>query len=173
MKVWNVADGELQLSWEADTRCVTSIIFLTSALLLTSGGEGLVKIWNIQERNGDSPLLLRSLKHHSGWINCMALAPSGDWLASGGNDMKVKLWDLRATTAEGEELITTLSGHEGEVWSLVVAADGKALMSADDGGIVKVWDLGEEASSKVEEEENSAWIRIELHHPLRRKIFPF
>jgi len=152
--VWRIADGEQQLSFQADTGFISSVLFLSAESLATCGKEGLIKIWDVRGKSDTSPPLLRSLQGFSNLLHGMAMTPNGDFLVTSGDDKQLLLWDLREGK-EGEELLTILLGHEDFVWAVAVAIDGKSLVSGDMSGKMKRWDLGEKSGNEVLEEEKT------------------
>jgi WD domain, G-beta repeat/APAF-1 helical domain len=84
-----------------------------------------------------NPALRRVLTGHDGWVNAIAIAPDGSWLATGGSDAMVRIWDV----ATGQER-AVLSGHRGRVYAVAVAPDGSWLAT---GGPrdkrVQIWDV--------------------------------
>lgn len=73
---------------------------------------------------------------HSASVNCLALDPSGDLLASGGDDALVCLWD------SGQLRLTAKWGGSGDapVSALAFSPAGRVLYAAQ-GGSVTAWDL--------------------------------
>ena len=83
------------------------------------------------------PALRRVLSGHTGWVNAVAVAPDGSWLASAGWDGTVRIWD----TATGQERVV-LSGHVDPVVvaAVAVAPDGSWLATASADRMVRIWD---------------------------------
>ncbi len=86
--------------------------------------------------DGGLPRKMQSLIGHPELVQCLALTPDGQILASGARDRKIKLWD----TATGRELIT-LVGHEDRLHSLAFSPDGTLLASAADDGTIRLWGI--------------------------------
>ncbi|MCX4501621.1 NB-ARC domain-containing protein [Streptomyces anulatus] len=88
--------------------------------------------------------LLRTQTGHTGWVEAVAVAPDGTWLATAGRDATVRICDV-ATGAER----AVLRGHgarfpdwppEG-VTAVAVAPDGTWLASAGKDQTVRIWDV--------------------------------
>jgi WD40 repeat protein len=78
----------------------------------------------------------RELAGHKGFVNCLALSPDGNILASGSTDMTIRTWDF----ATGQAL-DTLKGHQGYVNAIAITPDGKTLVSGGADATIKLWDL--------------------------------
>lgn len=100
--------------------------------LVSSGSDGLVKMWNA--RTGQ---LIRSLRGHSGEVSKLAFSPDNSKFASVGNDKKVVIWDAY----NGSVLLTSVSNRS--INSIAFSADAQILAGAsgeyDKFGEVKLW----------------------------------
>jgi WD40 repeat protein len=80
-----------------------------------------------------------TLTGHAGWVEALAVAPDGSWLASASGHGEVRIWDPVTGTA-----YHTLTGHTRRVKALAVAPDGSWLASASgdfySAGEVRIWD---------------------------------
>jgi len=61
---------------------------------------------------------------HSSAVTCIAVDPTGNYLASGGADKVIKLWDIKR-----RKLVKVLVGHTGRVNSLTFSSTGDLLVS--------------------------------------------
>ena len=84
-----------------------------------------------QDANGN---VISSFEGHKTSVFCVALHPTGEYLASGDSDRQVKLWD-RATGRE----IRTLIGHTDYVFGVAFSPDGRYLATASWKEVI-VWD---------------------------------
>ena len=80
-----------------------------------------------------SDALIRVLIGHRGWVNAVAVAPDGTWLATAGGDGTVRTWAADGTAR------ATLTGHHGWMNAVAVAPDGTWLATAGDDGTVRTW----------------------------------
>lgn len=69
-------------------------------------------------------------------IQCMAVSPGNQHLASGHDNGNVHVWD----TATGEAVGPPLQGHTTKVLALAYSSDQATLISASTDGNVRVWD---------------------------------
>ncbi|WP_410676915.1 NB-ARC domain-containing protein [Amycolatopsis sp. cmx-4-68] len=81
------------------------------------------------------PTLLRTLTGHIDWVNAVAIAPDGTWLATGSDDGTVKMWDRASGTCTA-----TLTGHTLSVRAVAIAPDGTWLATGSDNWTVRMWD---------------------------------
>jgi WD40 repeat protein len=73
---------------------------------------------------------------HADGINCLAISPDSNILASGGKDSKICLWHL-----PNGELIKVLEGHNDSVNTLTVSQDGTTLTSIGNDKTIRTWHL--------------------------------
>jgi WD40 repeat protein len=99
--------------------------------LVTGGEEQSVKVWDVN--TGQE---IRTLRGHTGEVQCVAVSPDGRWIASAGQDSTIRLWD----ETNGKPL-HTLRGHTGVVTSLAFSPDSRRLVSGSRDHTLKVWDL--------------------------------
>lgn len=78
--------------------------------------------------------LSETIAAHSDPVYSVAIAPSGNLMASGSANGTVKLWN-----PETGELVNTLSHHQSFVWSVAIAPNGETLASASADNRVVLW----------------------------------
>lgn len=68
---------------------ITSLVFPTRSHLLAASEDATISLFRTRDW-----ALLRSLKGHSGRVNCIDVHPSGKVALSVGKDKTLKMWDL-------------------------------------------------------------------------------
>lgn len=97
---------------------------------VTSGVDGLVKVWSLETRN-----LVRVFEGNSGPIACLSVDATGRRLAAGTFGFAIRLWDMEEGTTWN-----LLRGHLAIVDSVAFAPTGLTLASSSFDGSVRVWD---------------------------------
>lgn len=119
------------ISWYPSATLPDSTVSPTSVNLATSGGEGKIHLWSLEN---DTPL--STLDGHTDRVARIEFHPSGQYLASASSDTTWRLWDVATTT----ELLLQ-EGHSREVYALSFNTDGSLLASAGLDSIGRIWDL--------------------------------
>ncbi len=73
-------------------------------------------------------------------VGALAIAPTGNLMASGGSEPVIQLWDLSPDLSP-ETAISELEGHQQAIASLAISPDGQTLASGSWDRTVKLWDL--------------------------------
>lgn len=140
-------------------------------LLVSSGSDNLIKLWDLSTGN-----LLYTLTGHSSWVTALAFSPDGHNLISGG--LEIIEWELdsglmkriignhpygvcslainpsknflvsggndyliRIWDLRNGREINSIEGHLGEVTGVAVTQDGRTIISGAIDGKIKLWDL--------------------------------
>ncbi|KAK5131859.1 hypothetical protein LTR08_000526 [Meristemomyces frigidus] len=119
------------LSWYPGATLPESGVTLDNVNLASSGGDGDVHLWSL---NQDTPL--STLSGHSARVCRIEFHPSGKYLASASYDTTWRLWDVATTT----ELLLQ-EGHSKEVYTVSFNGDGSLVASAGLDSIGRIWDL--------------------------------
>ncbi len=139
---WDAATGK-QLHVEDDTPGGSLLALSKDGSKVFAVEDRQVRLWDVAARKE----LASPLKPLTEAPRCMALAPAGDYLATGCTDGTILLWDLRSGK------FWRLEGHRGEVLALVFTPDGKQLLSASGAVVagmpkqsqpenaIKLWDI--------------------------------
>ena len=141
VKLWDVAQGQLNQELPTEGRDIRAIAFAPDGRFLASAGKDDVRLWTVgKDRKVLNPPRF-ILKGHKGTVNALGFQPGGKLLASAGEDQFVKLWEV----ATGKEL-ASLRGHEGPVTALAFSANGNLLASGSTlekhgAGEIKLWEV--------------------------------
>lgn len=119
------------LAWMPGATLPESNVSESTVNLVSSGGEGNVALWSLDQ---DKPLA--TLSGHSGRVCRTEFHPSGRYLASASYDTTWRLWDVETTT----ELLLQ-EGHSREVYTVAFNNDGSLLASGGLDSIGRIWDL--------------------------------
>ena len=119
------------IAWYPGATLQDSSVSTSSVNLATSGGEGDIHLWNLEQDTSIS-----TLSGHTGRVCRIDFHPSGQYLASASFDTTWRLWDVNTTT----ELLLQ-EGHSREVYALSFNTDGSLLASAGLDSIGRIWDL--------------------------------
>lgn len=84
----------------------------------------------------ETPLPYLALDGHTGWVNCVAYSPDGQYLATGSDDGTAIVWDA----ATGQSLVT-LRGHTDAVDPVAFARYGKYLVTGSLDGTARLWSI--------------------------------
>ncbi|PVD32553.1 hypothetical protein C0Q70_07994 [Pomacea canaliculata] len=104
----------------------------------TSSHDQTVKLWSM-----DRIYPLRSFVGHTYDVDCVAVHPNGNYVASGSGDRSVRLWSI-----QDGKCVRLFSGHRGSILGLAFSPNGQLLASAGEDRRVHIWDLGSGALLK-------------------------
>ncbi|KAK2062863.1 WD domain-containing protein [Colletotrichum caudatum] len=184
VKIWSVAEGEVQGILRGHRRGVWSVKFAPSGcpaiqgdegqvagkgVVLTGSADKTVKIWSLNDYT-----CIRTFEGHSNsvlkvvWLNMPKPEGKGKkqvQFASAGSDGLVKVWDANSGETE-----TTLDNHEDRIWALAVNSADNTIVSGDGDSIVTFWKdttsesqaAATEAAQKLIEQEQE--LENHIHH---------
>lgn len=152
VKIWSVAEGEVQGILRGHKRGVWSVRFAPAntpviqgdkgavagkGLILTGSGDKTIKVWSLSDYT-----CLRTFEGHSNsilkvaWLNQHTEGDKSKRVqfASAGGDGLVKVWDVNSGETE-----TTLDNHEDRVWALTVHPKTNMIVSGSADSTVTFW----------------------------------
>lgn len=104
-------------------------------LLLSSGNDNTVRIWDVVERS-----LLKTLRGHGGRVPACAFAPESRRILSGSHDHRAMLWDLERYEELRVYRSRVLSGHRDAILGADFSSDGTRIVSASRDRTARIWD---------------------------------
>ena len=135
IKLWSVADRSIAAQSPILSEAVFSLKFSAEGMLIISGGEQSVRLWDVRALS-DKPLLdlpIRAGNYMPGPIRSIAVSPRGRLFATGSGKF-VQLWDLADLGAGATSPTRGASGapmeHSAEVAALAFRGDGEVLASS-------------------------------------------
>ena len=128
-------------------------------LVATAGYDGMVKLWDMQNRK-----LKADLNQHKGWVRSLAFSPDGSQLVTAGEDGSVIVW----STSSGKA-VTTVAAHKGPVTAITFSSEGKTFVTGGGDNLVKIWNAldGKEIKS-LTGHEDTIWSIA--YSPIRREF---
>ena len=140
IKLWDLHTGLCTQTLSKHSDYVECLAYSAQADLLASAGlSNQVYLWRL-DASYPTPTECLSLTAHSGEacgsVYALAMAESGQMLATGGTDRVVRCWDVR-TGKVGLKLL----GHGGNVRGVAVKADAWTCTSVGCDNEVRVWDI--------------------------------
>ena len=111
------------------TAPVLCLSALPNKILASGSCDNTIRIWNTRNCS-----CISTLKHHSGWVNCLEYDPVSLHLLSGSYDRFVTVWDSARLTK-----LHTMRGHEGSITCITPFSRGNVISASMDNKIM-VWD---------------------------------
>ena len=136
IRLWNPDSGSA-VSLVGHTNTVTCLDVATLGsmeLLLSSGFDAHVGVWDVTKRRNTMPRLEQMFAAHEEEVLCLKANPLNETLVTGSNDANIHVFALRNYLK-----LAVLKGHEEPVTTL--ALDGNFLLSGSEDGSVRVWDM--------------------------------
>jgi len=137
IRIWNVDTGStITLRGHENTVLCLCVVAKNASqlMLLSSGFDGQVGMWDITKHKNALPRLEHLVKASDEEVLAMIVNPMAAQYITAGNDTLVRVWSVRTQAA-----LATLRGHSDAISCL--ALDGNFLFSASEGGDVRLWDL--------------------------------
>ncbi|KAL1521836.1 hypothetical protein AB1Y20_021487 [Prymnesium parvum] len=136
IRLWNPDSGStISLSGHTNTVCCLDVGVRAGAeLLLSSGFDGHVGVWDITKKRYTMPRLEAMFRAHFHEVLCLKINALNNTFITAGNDRQVHVWSLA-----NYEQLARLEGHKDAVTCL--ALDGNFLLSSSDDGAIHMWDM--------------------------------
>lgn len=135
--LWNNSDPKTPISWLAHANGVQSVQMQAPTVLMSSGGDGLVKFWNL-------PQLAPKTMTHPDAVLAAVTSPDGKKLFTGSADKIVRIWDTAKQAAEKQ-----FAGHTAPVTAIAVSANLAVLASGSADNTIRLWNQATAKESDV------------------------
>ncbi len=129
-------------------------------LLITSGGDGLVKIWDLQNLD-----LKQELSFSNKSARVIALHPNGKEMAVGYSDHHIRLFDTTSFS-----LLKTIPAHNNSVFALSYSPDGKFLLSGGRDVMLRSWKVNHQHEMELDIPAHTLHINSIAYSP-DKKLF--
>ena len=147
--LWNPVDGEptLIIPEAAEGCTVEAVAFHPNNVwlacggidyLATSGADGAVTIWNVDDRQKVCTLI--------GGAVSLAFDPTGKVLAVAAPDAVINVWDVAT-----QQVVQEIAGPEAGVAAVTFSPDGRLLAAGCDDHTLRLWDAASGQSLCVRE----------------------
>jgi WD40 repeat protein len=111
--------------------------------LVTSGADGLAKVWHIRTEGSEADLV-----GHEGLVPSIVFAADGRFAATLGRDRTIRIWPFDGSP---RPVPVILRGHEGAIRSLALSNDEAYLLTASDDATVRVWQVRNPSLRRIAE----------------------
>ena len=143
-KVWDSVDGELLCELLGHGRWIKGVaVTLDARFAATASVDETAKVWDLrhlrhlrrQRRGVNAAEEICTLRGHSGTVNSVAIAGSGEFVITGSWDCTVKVWSLRG------ELVRTLQHHKKRVNAVCLSRNDFYAVSSSEDMTAVLWDV--------------------------------
>lgn len=131
IRIWDLAARTQIAQLDTPQQQIRALVYGLDGTLYAGYVDGQIVAWNVA---GKQPSL--SLAAHNTGVTCLALHPTGRYLASGSTDDSVKVWDLQTV-----EAIQALPIAGNNLHDVVFGLDGQTLMATSTEWTIRFWDF--------------------------------
>ncbi len=145
LRVWELATGTLKGEITAHSQGLLAVVFipieasLSRYHIATGSFDHTIKLWlaDTEDSNNMTLSLEKTLTHHTGSVQCLALSCDPLLLVSGSYDQTVKQWTLPTG-----EMHSSSYDPLGAIYAIAVYGSEGLIASAGGDGRVTLWQLG-------------------------------
>ena len=148
-RIWNASTSELQGELKVDFNTITSLAFGPQDIVVLAGGsgfrshdagQGAIELWNWRQRRR-----IQKVDVGASMVDCVAVSPSGEFVASGHSDGTLMLWAWDSESGESGSMTMIRrqcdrKAHQGAISSLVFTANSARLITSGAEKIIS-WDV--------------------------------
>lgn len=155
LSMWDVNTGEQRGELNTENELIQHLALSPDGKWLAGAGfMGVVKIWNLDERQ-----LEHRLTGHVGGIYNLAFSPNGKYLATSGMDGSVRIWDW----SSGVEVKVMDNAHDIIASGVRFSPDGNFLASTGWDKKLKIWSTGDWSLVKTIEGHDNIIVSMDWH----------
>ncbi|HEX5702374.1 MAG TPA: WD40 repeat domain-containing protein [Pyrinomonadaceae bacterium] len=132
LRVYDTATTKALWEKAADDMLLDTVaVSKAEKLVISGGGEGIVRLWDLDTGNERA-----ALRGHTGHVLELALTADGQRVVSGGGEGALRVWDVRS--GQSPDL---RKGHEGKVKALAMSISGDRAISGAEDGFLQLWNV--------------------------------